>query len=312
MEADEAFSTAVDAYLLELRAKSGPASHSVRARESDLRMLSVWLEESGVCTVSAVSRGILRAWVASLHERGCARSTMERMLSSARAVLLSAQRRGTAIDRQALLVSAGRHSRHLPQVLSEVEARHLLEPSERIVAGSRTPRETLRALAQRDQVVLELLYAGGLRAAEVVSARLDNLELETGRLIVRGKGDKERLVLFGDPSRQAIETYLAHGRQVLRGGAEHGYLVVNWRGAPLSARAVGLIVAQRARAAGLTDHAHPHTLRHSFATHLLNGGADLRTVQLLLGHASLATTQQYLHVTNPGLKAVYHRYHPRA
>jgi len=312
MRADEALAAAVDTYLLELRAKSGPNSHSARARESDLRQLCEWLNQSGVHTVSGVSRSALRAWIASLHERGCARSTMERMLSSARALLRSAERQGVPIDRHALLVSAGRRPHALPPVLTEHQARQLLETATRSGAEGRTAEEKVRALAQRDQVVLELLYAGGLRAAEVVTARIENLSLETGRLIVRGKGDRERLVLFGDPSRRAIEGYLQSGRRNLIGSAEHGFLVVNWRGAPLSARAVGLIVAQRASAAGLADQAHPHTLRHSFATHLLNGGADLRTVQLLLGHASLATTQHYLHVSNPGLKAVYHRYHPRA
>jgi integrase/recombinase XerC len=120
-------------------------------------------------------------------------------------------------------------------------------------------------------------------------------------------------VLYGEPAQHALELYLAVGRPALVAKIrDHGRLVVNWRGGPLTTRGIGLVVERRARAAGLLEQAHPHALRHSFATHLLNGGADLRTVQMLLGHSSLATTEQYLHIANPRLRQVYHQYHPRA
>jgi integrase/recombinase XerC len=128
-----------------------------------------------------------------------------------------------------------------------------------------------------------------------------------------GKGSKERRVLFGEPAAAAIREYLTSARPLLVARApEHDVLLVNWRGGPLTVRGLALVVEKRAREAGLTGGLHPHTLRHSFATHLLNGGADLRTVQLLLGHESLATTQRYLHVADPRLHELYHRCHPRA
>jgi integrase/recombinase XerC len=168
-------------------------------------------------------------------------------------------------------------------------------------------------LAQRDQAVLEVLYGAGLRIAELCAARLTDLDMERLRIIVCGKGSKERVALFGMPAAGALQAYIEGGRrELLAGRSCHDYLFVNWRGGRLTTRGVATIVERRATDAGLIDLAHPHALRHSFATHLLNGGADLRTVQQLLGHSSLGTTQRYLHVADPRLREVYHRYHPRA
>jgi site-specific recombinase XerD len=231
------------------------------------------------------------------------------MLSSARSLLRHLERSGLEIDPGALRLRAGRAPHQLPAILTENQAGNLLRKG----TSPRNLKRIERLLALRDQAALELLYGAGLRAAELVSLRITDLALDERQAIVRGKGDKERRILFGEPAAAAVARYLNEGRiPLMASKAPHDILLVNWRGGPLSVRSVGLIVESRALQVGLADKAHPHALRHSFATHLLNGGADLRTVQQLLGHASLATTQRYLHVADPRLRDVYHRCHPRA
>lgn len=312
--ASDALDLACTSYLNSVRAGRGIGTHSARARAADLRHLVTYLRSRGIQTPSGITRPVLRGWLAQLHEEGYARSSMARMLSSARSLLRSAERQGTPIDAAALHVSSGRGSRALPQVLSEAQAASLLSGGGPVRSRAGGPAGGLRrALALRDQVVLELLYGAGLRAAELCAIRCGDLQRDALRIIVCGKGMKERVVLYGEPASAALEVYLQHGRPALIAERpQHDHLLLNWRGGPLTTRSVGTIVAARARAAGLVDGAHPHALRHSFATHMLNGGADLRTVQLLLGHASLATTQTYLHVADPKLRALYHRCHPRA
>ena len=309
VDALSAIDRACHALLREVHARQGPRSNSARAREADLRALVIWLRDQGIREPGGLNRAVLRGWLAHLHGEGYARSSMARMLSSARSLLRHLERSGLAIDAGALRLRAGRAPHQLPSVLTENQAGNLLRPD----TTSRNPSRIERLLALRDQVALELLYGAGLRAAELVSLRVADLALGDRQAIVRGKGDKERRVLFGEPAADAIALYLTEGRIPLTAGkTPHDILLVNWRGGPLSVRSVGLIVESRAMAVGLADKAHPHALRHSFATHLLNGGADLRTVQQLLGHASLATTQRYLHVADPRLRDVYHRCHPRA
>jgi integrase/recombinase XerC len=294
-------------FLQAVHARQGADSHSARARAADLRALVSWAGKQGVTDPTGLNRGALRAWLAHLHGEGYARSSMARMLSTARSLLRHLERAGNPIDVTALRLRAGREPKRLPVVLTEQQADRLLESSS--PQGKRL--ESLLAL--RDQAALELLYGAGLRAAELVSLRVSDLDLAHRQAIVLGKGGKERRVLFGDPAAMATAAYLEQGRTPLTAGRRaHDSLFVNWRGGPLTVRSVGLIVERRAVAVGLSDKTHPHALRHSFATHLLNGGADLRTVQTLLGHASLVTTQRYLHVADPRLRDVYHRCHPRA
>jgi len=308
-DAVAALDRACHALLREVHARQGSRSNSARARDADLRSLVTWLREQGITEPAGLNRAALRGWLAHLHGEGYARSSMARMLSSARSLLRHLERSGLEIDAGALRLRAGRAPHRLPAVLTENQAGNLLRPE----VASRNSTRIERLLAFRDQAALELLYGAGLRAAELVSLKVADLALGDRRAIVRGKGEKERRILFGEPAAAAIGLYLTESRIPLTAGKiPHDILLVNWRGGPLSVRSVGLIVESRAVAVGLADQAHPHALRHSFATHLLNGGADLRTVQQLLGHASLATTQRYLHVADPRLRDVYHRCHPRA
>jgi integrase/recombinase XerC len=298
---------ACDGFLTELKARHGPGSHSVRARAADLRTLLAWAAKRQITDPAQLTRPVLRTWIAELHTNAYARSSMARMLSTVRSFLRFRELQGARIDQSALRLTAGKVPRSLPGVLTEVQAATLLGPPAASALSARDP------LALRDQAALELLYGAGLRAAELSGITLDGLSGDKRELIVLGKGAKERRVLFGEPAALALEQYLEHGRPPLVARAPaHTTLMVNWRGGPLTVRGIALIVERRALAVGLSGGTHPHALRHSFATHLLNGGADLRTVQLLLGHESLATTQRYLHVADPRLRDVYHRCHPRA
>jgi integrase/recombinase XerC len=303
-----ALERACEEFLVELRARHGDGSHSVRARSADLRVLRHWAREAKLSQPEQLTRTTLRTWIAGLHEDGYARTSMARMLSTVRSLLRYREMQGATIDRTALRLTAGKVPRSLPGVLTESQAAQLM--------GSRGGAQAapVDPLTLRDQAVLELLYGSGLRAAELCSLRVNGVDLDRKEVIVLGKGGKERRVLFGVPAATAIEQYVSSARVLLiaRARTAHDQLLVNWRGGPLTVRGVGLVVERRVAAVGLNSDAHPHTLRHSFATHLLNGGADLRTVQILLGHESLATTQRYLHVADPRLREVYVRCHPRA
>ncbi len=302
-----ALSQAAHDFLVEQRARHGGHSHSFRARSSDLRLLVVWAASRSISEPEQLTRTVLRAWLSDLHELGYARSSMARMLSTARSFIRFRELGGATIDRAALTLSAGRQSKSLPDVLTEPQAARLMDTRANDLAGG------LKPLPLRDQAALELLYGTGMRAAELCSLRMGDVALESREVVIMGKGSKERRVLFGAPAATAVRAYLASSRPLLVARAPaHDMLLVNWRGGPLSVRGLALIVEKRAQETGLSGGLHPHTLRHSFATHLLNGGADLRTVQLLLGHESLATTQKYLHVADPRLHDLYHRCHPRA
>lgn len=294
-------------YLAELRARLGPNSHTLRARSTDLALFLEWAGARSLAGPAQVTRMALRSWIAYLHAEGYARSSMARMLSSVRSLLRYGAGLGVPVEPSVLRVSSGKLPRHLPEVLTEAQAETLVQMAQQSPATA-----LARRLALRDRALLELLYAAGLRAAEVCALRLEDLQLDRCEAYVRGKGNKERRVLFGEPARSALRVYLEQARPRLAEATRHVQVFVNWRGGPLTTRGVGLIVAKRAQEAGLETANHPHALRHSFATHLLNGGADLRTVQELLGHTSLATTQRYLQVADPRLRDVYNRCHPRA
>jgi integrase/recombinase XerD len=198
-------------------------------------------------------------------------------------------------------LTAPRRGQKLPQVLSRAEVTRLLEQ----------PRGTEPA-ALRDRALLELMYACGLRASEAIGLEAGDVDLEDQVLRARGKGSKERVVPIGSTAAAALRRYLERGRPALVKGRPERNLFVNFRGGPLTRQGLYKIVRRHAEAAGLADRMSPHTLRHTFATHLLAGGCDLRSVQEMLGHADVATTQLYTHLSSQRLKDVYFKAHPRA
>jgi integrase/recombinase XerC len=269
-------------------------------------------------------RAIIRAWLATLAERELSASAVGSRLSATRSFYRHAVRQGW-IDTDPLTgVRSPRRPRRLPRVLSVDEAARLVEaPAARSETASatgpaparRTPPDLEDALRRRDAAILELLYATGMRISELAGLSLTDVDLGRRRLRVLGKGRKERDLIFGRPAATTLGAYLGGARPFLaaRGhGSGPDAVFLNANGGRLTARGARLVVSRWVRVAELGGRTSPHTLRHSFATHLLEGGADLRTVQELLGHSSAQTTQIYTHLSDAALRSAYRSAHPRS
>lgn len=274
-----------------LRAEKRVSPHTLRAYHTDLRQFREFLAAAGEADLAAVDARAIRAWLARLHARGLDPASIARKLAAVRSWLRFLTRRGVLPRNPARDVRGPRLPRKLVAFLPSDELDTLLEA---------------RAADARDRAMLELLYATGLRVSELAGLELE--DVDRGQRLVRvvGKGGKTRIVPYGAEAARALEAYLQ------RRGESPGPLFRNARGARLSARSIRERVRRRARAAGLARRVTPHTLRHTFATHLLDAGADLRLIQDLLGHSRLSTTQRYTHVGIDRLLRVYDAAHPRA
>jgi site-specific recombinase XerD len=286
------------------RSLTSAAPATIVAYRRDLVAFFAWAERAGVDDPTAVNRLLLRRYLAYLTTRRYARRSIARSASSLRRYFGWLRRTGVLDEDPARLLSAPRGEARLPRVLRRDELNILLdEPPARVDADP-------EAVRRRDDAVLELLYGSGLRVAELCSLEPHDVDLQTRTVRVWGKGAKERLVPISPPAAAAVDDWLRRGRPVLRAlalPADARALFFNRRGRRLTPRDVRRIVDHRAAAP-----THPHALRHTFATHLLDGGADLRAVQELLGHADLGTTQIYTHVSRERLRRVYDDTHPRA
>jgi integrase/recombinase XerC len=295
----------VERFLEHLRVERNLSPHSLRAYEGDVRELLEFLGKAGDAPFEpdAVTRDQMRSFLAKLHEREMARASIQRRLAGVRAFWKFLVRSGLATSEPAAEVRAPRRGRSLPRCLGEPDVQKLLEaPNE----GDGFPL--------RDRAILETLYGAGLRVSELAALDTDGLTRDaTGSACVRvsGKGRKERLAPLGSVALEAIDAYLARERAPLARPAERA-LFVNKNGTRMGVRGIRRLVVRYASRAGIQSGASPHTLRHSFATHLLDRGADLRAVQELLGHSSLATTQVYAHVSSRRLVDAYATAHPRA
>jgi integrase/recombinase XerD len=296
-----ALDPAVDLFLSHARVEKGLARNTVEAYGRDLRRYAGHLAALGVAEWSAVTRAEILSHLAELVRAGLSARSQARALSAIRqlhALLLT--ERLAPVD-AADEIASPRMGRRLPSLLSREEVEALLgQPDPRKPAG------------RRDRAMLELLYATGLRVSELVSLELNDVNLETRVLVARGKGSKERLVPVGAPAAEAVRAYLSTARAALLRGRRSKDLFVTPRGRRMTRQAFGRIVARLARGAGIRRAISPHKLRHSFATHLLEGGADLRAVQAMLGHADVSTTQIYTHVDGAHARRLYGRFHPRA
>ncbi|MEJ5360225.1 MAG: site-specific tyrosine recombinase XerD [Desulfobacterales bacterium] len=293
-------SSLIDRYLEHLLVEKGLSPATLSAYGSDLRRYADFLAAGGVSTVSGEDTARLLQYLIHLRAEGLSARSRARHLVSLRAFYRFLLREGVlAADPTARLDSPHTPLR-LPDTLSRAEVERLLN-----APGNR------RAADLRDGAMIELLYAAGLRVSELVSLRLQDIDLEAGFVRVLGKGSKERLVPIGTPAREKIRLYLEQARGRLLKGRVSPFLFVARAGRPLSRQGFWKRLQAYARAAGIERRTTPHSLRHSFATHLLEGGADLRTVQILLGHADIATTQIYTHVSRERLKELHRRHHPR-
>jgi site-specific recombinase XerD len=295
------------------------SEHTRRAYETAVGVYLVWLADRG-CDWRRPSRGDLRAYLAVLGE-GHARTTVAQRLAAIRAFHRWATRNELAPGDPWGSISTPRLPRRLPRVLEIEQVGRLLGVVEADLAappvGDPTHAALRAALALRDRALVETAYAAGLRISELAAAELGALDLRRGEVRVLGKGRKERIGLLGRPARAALAEYLDDGRPVLleRGPADQApptQVFLNHHGEPLGVRGLRYRLDRLCARAGLPVGVSPHTLRHSFATHLLDGGADLRVVQELLGHENLATTQVYTHVSPGRLQSAYREAHPRA
>lgn len=306
-----AWSTALEELVTHVRLERGRREHTVDAYHRDAvdlaRRASAW----GMANPGELTRDDLRRYLVELDEEGYARSTVARRTSTLRTWFALLERRGMVREDPASLLATPKQGRHLPRVLRVDQVSALIEAADGADPG-----------ALRDRALLELLYASGARVAEACGLTLDALDLAQAQVRLDGKGGKDRIVPIGRAAVTALTTYLRDGRPVLlavaasRAGqrsarAADASVLRGDRGGPLGTRDARSIVERVALRAGV-GHVTPHTLRHSFATHLLEGGADVRVVQELLGHASLATTQRYTHLSRGRLREIHAMAHPRA
>jgi tyrosine recombinase XerC len=294
----------VDRFLGYLDSERGASPQTLRAYAADLAAFADFAAPGADdFDPAAVTTVRLRHYLAHLRAQGAARATLARKAASLRSLFRYLLREGIVAHNPASDLRLPRRERRLPVFLDEAEVTRLLEtPDPADLAG------------RRDRAILEILYSTGMRIGELAAANLEDLDLFGEVIKARGKGKKERLVPLGTPALQALQDYLAVRQAVALRGRRTAprALLVNRDGTRLSDRGIRRIFDKHARAAGLRANVTPHTLRHSFATHMLDRGADLRSVQELLGHASLASTQVYTHVTTERLKKVYQQAHPRA
>ena len=295
---------AAEEFISYLTVERGASHHTLSAYRRDLRAYGEVLEARGVSDPANADREDVSAFVYALQVRGLAPASVERSIAAVKSFHKFLVREGLAEDHPAGRVPLPRKPQHLPDVIGIGEVERLLaQPFPETPAGL------------RDRAVLETLYGCGLRASELIGLDLTELDLDAGVLRVRGKGDKDRVVPVGGVAADALRDYLAHGRPFLRTKkairpADPAAVFVNVRGTRLSRQTVFATVKRYGARVGL--ELHPHTLRHSFATHLLEGGADLRAVQEMLGHADISTTQVYTHVGIVHLREEYLSTHPRA
>lgn len=282
------------------RSLTDVAASTARSYEADLASFVDWASRLPVTGPADVDRRMLRRYLAYLATRGSAAATIARRASGLRRYFAWLHKRGSIAANPAERLSAPSADGRLPRVLQPDELQYLLDD------GRSSPRLSPREL--RDDAVIELLYGSGLRVAELCGLDVDDIDLPTGRAEVLGKGAKARYVPLSDPSILALDLWLRRGREAfVAAGSPAAAVFLNQRGRRLSPRDARRILDRRA-----PSPTHPHALRHTFATHLLDGGADLRVVQELLGHASLASTQRYTHVSKERLRAVLDATHPRA
>ena len=289
----------VDEFLERLRVEDGSSPLTIAAYRRDLRRLVDFLRARRR-TLETARPDDLVAHLEALRRHGLGPRSLARGLAAMRGLYKFGRSANLLHENPAALLETPRLPRRLPRALSKRDATALVEsPGD---AG---------LLAWRDRAMLELLYGSGLRASELVGLRPSDVDLQAQILVCRGKRDRQRMVPIGDAARRALVTYLERARPRLVRGADPGVLFVNTRGRRLDRQALWRIVRTRARAAGLRG-GFPHALRHSFASHLLEGGADLRSVQALLGHADIGTTEIYTHLPTDAVRRLYRTFHPRA
>jgi integrase/recombinase XerD len=291
----------IDSFLDALWSERGLSKNTLAAYGRDLKAWAQWLESENALTLLAADATVLQQYLAFKGKEGAKASSMARVLSSLRRFYRYQVRQGSMMEDPTALIDAPRIGRSLPNTLSEAQVDDLLEAP-----------DTDQMLGLRDRAMLELLYASGLRVSELISLDLSQVNLQMGVVQVIGKGNKERLVPLGDVAVDWMSEYLSISRpQLMQGQGVCDQAFVTRRGKGMTRQAFWYLIKRYAVNAGIEQALSPHTLRHAFATHLLNHGADLRVLQMLLGHSDLSTTQIYTHIAQARLQEVHKQHHPR-
>jgi integrase/recombinase XerC len=290
----------LEEFLTYLRHEKNASPHTIESYRRDLFQLASYLVEKRL-ELRQMDNLVIRGFLVKLRERNLKKSTIGRKLAAVRSFLQYCLKRQWIDDNPAKVVATPKQEKPVPSFLSEEEMTDFLE----------MPRSD-RPLDLRDKAILELLYATGIRVSELVGIDLEDIHFEERMIRVRGKGKKERLVPFGRKAEESLASYMRARTQLPKVGGSENAIFLNYRGERLTTRSVERIVDRAIELAALRRKISPHSLRHSFASHLLGRGADLRVIQELLGHESLATTQKYTHLDLARLREVYRKSHPRS
>jgi integrase/recombinase XerC len=286
-----------------LQIEKNASPYTIEYYNQDLDEFFTFLHQEGIDTFQNVNQQCIRLFLTTLFDKKLSRRSVSRKISSLRTFFKFLEREGIIETNAFLLITLPKASKPIPGFLYEEEMVKLFESND-----ARDP------LGQRNLALLETLYGTGIRVSECQQLRLKDIDFSIGTMLVKGKGNKERYVPFGSFAEKALQLYIQDGRNQLleKSDAKTDSVFLNARGKPITTRGIRLILNKMVEKAALTINIHPHKLRHTFATHMLNEGADLRTVQELLGHESLSSTQIYTHVTKDHLRNIYLNSHPRA
>ncbi|PWU68880.1 tyrosine recombinase XerC [Gracilibacillus dipsosauri] len=290
-------------YLDYLQIEKNAAKTTIQTYQKDVEHFFQFMYKENMTRLQEVDHNIVRNYLSQLYESGLSKRSVTRHISTLRSFYKLLVREAVVDSNPFQHITLPKNSKPIPGFLFQEELDTIFSTIDRTTA-----------LGQRDAALLELLYATGIRVSECASLKIENIDFSLKTILVLGKGDKERYIPFGEFAEDALKTYINDGRNQLMGSKSipSNFVFLNAKGSPLTVRGMRLILSKMVKKAGLTIHLHPHKLRHTFATHMLNNGADLRAVQELLGHSNLSSTQIYTHVTKDRLTSIYQSAHPRA
>ncbi|MCY1564831.1 site-specific tyrosine recombinase XerD [Staphylococcus pettenkoferi] len=291
----------IEEYLKFIQLEKGLSENTIGAYRRDLKKYQDYLEEEKINHIDFIDRQTIQVCLGDLHDKGASAKSIARFISTIRSFHQFALREKYAAKDPTVLIETPKYERRLPDVLEVDEVIRLLE----------TP-DMSKNNGYRDRAMLELLYATGMRVTELINLKVEDVNLIMGFVRVFGKGNKERIVPLGETIIDILETYIETVRPQLLKKTVTDNLFLNMHGKPLSRQAIWKMIKQNGVKAEIFKTLTPHTLRHSFATHLLENGADLRAVQEMLGHADISTTQLYTHVSKSQIRKIYNQFHPRA
>lgn len=291
----------IDSFITYLEVEKSYSFYTIKNYQEDLKSFMAFLSKENIDHLKDIDFRVIRLYLKTLYDKNYAKKTISRHISSLRSFYKYLLKEGKTKSNPMILITNPKQDKLLPSFLYYNELEKLLK-----LPNQKEP------IGQRDALALEMLYSTGIRVSELVSIKVNDIHSFDNKIRIIGKGNKERFVLFGGVCRKLLDLYINDGRNKILKGNQNQYLFLNDNGNKISTRGIEYIVDKVVKLSGLQTHISPHTLRHTFATHMLNEGADLKSVQELLGHENLSSTQIYTHVSNERLRSVYLNSHPRA